>query len=85
MADTYKEFIPKNLYDAMYRYEVEEDDQVIYHKHIKNFLINTENKEIKKFRNLPYAYNVGAMMDWIDYCPRTWEEIKDISSFRGNR
>jgi hypothetical protein len=26
MADTYKEFIPKNLYDAMYRYEVEEDD-----------------------------------------------------------
>ena len=47
--------------------------------------MNTENKEMKKFRNLPYAYNVGAMMDWIDYCPRTWEEIKDISFFRGNR
>ena len=39
--------------------------------------LNTENKEVKKFKNLPYAYNVGAMMDWINYCPRTWGEIKN--------
>lgn len=39
--------------------------------------LNIENKEVKKFKNLPYAYNVGAMMGWINYCPRTWEEIKD--------
>lgn len=39
--------------------------------------LNKENKEVKKFKNLPYAYNVGAMIDWIDYCPRTWVEIKD--------
>ena len=43
--------------------------------------MNTENKEVKKL-NLPYAYNVGAMMDWIDYCPRTWEEIKDVMVLR---
>lgn len=33
-------------------------------------------------KGLPYAYNVGAMMDWINYCPRTWEEIKDIYILR---
>lgn len=65
-------------------------DDIIYQGSLKKLRykvreLNTENKEMKKFRNLPYAYNVGAMMDWIDYCPRTWEEIKDISSFRGNR
>lgn len=65
-------------------------DDIIYQESLEKLRykvreLNTENKEIKKFRNLPYAYNVGAMMDWIDYYPRTWEEIKDISSFRGNR
>ena len=65
-------------------------DDIIYQESLEKLRykvreLNTENKEMKKFRNLPYAYNVGAMMDWIDYCPRTWEEIKDISFFRGNR
>lgn len=47
--------------------------------------LNIENKEVKKFKSLPYAYNVGAMMKWINYCPRTWIEIKDVSSFKENR
>jgi calcineurin-like phosphoesterase family protein len=57
-------------------------DDIIYQESLEKLRykvreLNTENKEEEKFRNLPYAYNVGAMMDWIDYCPRTWEEIKD--------
>lgn len=44
--------------------------------------LNIENKEVKKFKNLPYAYNVGAMMGWINYCPRTWEEIKNQAYMR---
>ena len=43
--------------------------------------VKEENKEVKKFKNLPYAFNVGAMMEWINYCPRTWEEIKDANDF----
>lgn len=57
-------------------------DDIIYQESLEKLRykvreLNAENKEEKKFRNLPYAYNVGAMMDWINYCPRTWEEIKD--------
>ena len=57
-------------------------DDVIYQESLEKLRckvrqLNTENKEVKKFKNLPYAYNVGVMMDWINYCPRTWEEIKD--------
>lgn len=56
-------------------------DDVIYQESLgklryKVRQMNTENKGVKKL-NLPYAYNVGAMMDWINYYPRTWEEIKD--------
>ena len=29
----------------------------------------------KKFKNKPYAYNVGVMMPWMDYTPRTYKEI----------
>lgn len=57
-------------------------DDIIYQESLEKLRykireLNAENKEEKKFRNLPYAYNVGAMMDWINYCPITWEEIKD--------
>lgn len=57
-------------------------DDIIYQESLEKLRykvreLNAENKEEKKFRNLPYAYNVGAMMDWINYCPRAWEEIKD--------
>lgn len=57
-------------------------DDIIYQESLEKLRykvreLNAENKEEKKFRNLPYAYNVGAMMDWINYCPRTWEEIND--------
>ena len=37
--------------------------------------LNTENKEVKKFKKEPYAYNVGAMMPLVDYCPKTFKEI----------
>lgn len=62
-------------------------DDVIYQESMERLRyevrqLNIENKEVKKFKNLPYAYNVGAMMDWNDYCPRTWQEIKDAVFWR---
>lgn len=36
--------------------------------------LNKENPDIKKFKKEPYAYNVGAMMPWMDYTPRTFKE-----------
>lgn len=39
--------------------------------------LNTENKEVKKFKKEPYAYNVGAMMPWINYTPKTFKEITE--------
>lgn len=61
-------------------------DDIIYQESLEKLRykvreLNAENKEEKKFRNLPYAYNVGAMMGWINYCPRTWEEIKKDQIF----
>lgn len=61
-------------------------DDTIYHGSLEKLRykvrqLNIENKEVKKFKNLPYAYNVGAMMGWINYCPRTWEEIKKDQIF----
>lgn len=38
--------------------------------------LNEQDHDVTKFKNEPYAYNVGAMMKWIDYCPRTFKEIK---------
>lgn len=37
--------------------------------------LNREYSDVKKFKKEPYAYNVGAMMKNIDYCPRTLKEI----------
>ena len=57
-------------------------DDIIYQESLEKLRykvreLNKDDKHVKKFKSLPYAYNVGAMMDWINYCPRTWEEIKD--------
>lgn len=37
--------------------------------------LNREYSDVKKFKKEPYAYNIGAMMKNIDYCPRTLKEI----------
>lgn len=39
--------------------------------------LNKDNQEIKKFKKEPYAYNVGAMMPWINYTPKTFKEITE--------
>ncbi|MFR7913868.1 metallophosphoesterase [Eubacterium ramulus] len=37
--------------------------------------LNEENIDVKKFRKEPYAYNVGCMIPYMDYTPRTLAEI----------
>lgn len=37
--------------------------------------LNNLDENVKKFKSTPYAYNVGAMLDYIDYTPRTLQEI----------
>ena len=55
------------------------DDQ-IYQNSLKELRtkfseLNREYSDVKKFKKEPYAYNIGAMMKNIDYCPRTLKEI----------
>ena len=43
--------------------------------------LNESEEVVKKFKKEPYAYNVGAMLKYIDYTPRTLEEILNNASF----
>ena len=60
-------------------------DDDIFQKSLKELRrkireLNEQDSDVKKFKNEPYAYNVGAMMNWINYCPRTFKEIKMCAS-----
>ena len=55
-------------------------DDIIYQESLEKLRckvrqLNADDKHVKKFKNLPYAYNVGAMMPLVDYCPKTFKEI----------
>ena len=39
--------------------------------------LNKENPEVTKFKKGPFSYNVGAMIPWMDYYPRTYKEIME--------
>lgn len=55
------------------------DDQIYQNslKELRNKVrqLNKDDDNVKKFKSEPYAYNVGAMMAYIDYCPKTLKEI----------
>ncbi|HAU87087.1 MAG TPA: phosphoesterase [Lachnospiraceae bacterium] len=59
-----------NFDDQIYQNSLEE-----LRENVKK--LNKENPDIKKFKKEPYAYNVGAMMPWINYKPKTYKEIKE--------
>lgn len=42
--------------------------------------LNESNDNVKKFKKEPYAYNVGAMLEYMNYTPRTLDEIIKINS-----
>ena len=40
-----------------------------------------ENIKGFQIKSPPYAFNVGAMLDYMNYCPRTLKEILDANDF----
>lgn len=52
-------------------------DEKLYQESLKKLRELCREENIKGFtiKNPPYAYNVGAMIDYMNYCPRTLKEI----------
>ena len=58
-------------------------DGLLYQESLKKLRELCIEENIKGFqiKNPPYAFNVGAMLDYINYCPRTLKEILDANDF----
>ena len=58
-------------------------DGLLYQESLQKLRELCINENIKGFqiKNPPYAFNVGAMLDYMNYCPRTLKEILDANDF----
>ena len=58
-------------------------DGLLYQESLKKLRELCIDENIKGFqiKNPPYAFNVGAMLDYMDFMPRTLKEILDANDF----
>ena len=58
-------------------------DGLLYQESLQKLRELCIDENIKGFqiKNPPYAFNVGAMLDYMNYCPRTLKEILDANDF----
>ena len=82
----YPIFVWNNCYKGwlhLYGHTHGNTDGLLYQESLKKLRELCIDENIKGFqiKNPPYAFNVGVMLDYMNYCPRTLKEILDANDF----
>lgn len=80
----YPIYVWNNCYKGwlhLYGHTHENTDELLYQESLQRLRKLCREENIKGFqiKNPPYAYNVGSMLSYINYCPRTLKEILEAN------
>lgn len=82
----YPIFVWNNCYKGwlhLYGHTHNNTDGLLYQESLRKLRELCKEENIKGFqvKNLPYAFNVGSMCEYINYTPRTLKEILETNCF----